>query len=594
MHRSLICLLLLCLLASCHSSQPTLPESAQREQAGDGMSIRLTDAESRRFNQLFLEAIRQKEADHTDAEYELLQEALAIHPEDAEAVFEMALLKLSFSTYSDTLSRAEGDSLLRKAVRLDPDNKAYKETLGIYLANNAKYHEAIQLYEELAEQKPTSETLATLVWLYKQSGDYAGAIRTIDRLERIDGQSEALSMEKFQTYLAMKDDEHAYKAIEDLCAEYPQDLRYRVLLGDLYDQHGYHERAIEIYKDVLTAEPDNSYAQLSLLAYYKAAEADSLYLDLLHRVVLNPHTASEARIEAIKAYALDNVNRKADPAPVLQLFREALKQPQDSRDMGELCAYYMTALQLPSDSLIPVMRRILEVEPDYSKARLQLLQIMLQKDDMKQSVQICRDGELYSPSEVTYYYYEGVALFRLGRDREAMDALQRGAEHITEDTDRELSSDLYAQLGDVFYENGLKQRAFEAYDQALSYNDRNLLCLNNYAYFLSLSRTDLDKAQRMSRRTVEAEPEDVTYLDTYAWVLHQMGQYAQARIYVDQMLRYADEASQTVSILDHAGDIYFRTGDRQKAVGFWKKALQISSDKADRARLLRKVRMRRP
>lgn len=118
-------------------------------------------------------------------------------------------------------------------------------------------------------------------------------------------------MEKFQTYLAMKDDEHAYQAIEDLCAEYPYDLRYRVLLGDLYDQHGYHEQALDIYRDVLTAEPDNSYAQISLLAYYKAAGADSLYLDLLNRVVLNPRTQSGARLEAMRGFAVDNVRNGA-------------------------------------------------------------------------------------------------------------------------------------------------------------------------------------------------------------------------------------------------------------------------------------------
>ena len=593
MYRTLLLLLIGGLLASCRPSHTTVSEPLPRAQAKSSVPI-FSDAAQRRFNELFLEAIRQKEADHTDAEYELLAEALHIQPEDAQANYEMGLLKLSFSTYSDSLSRVEGDSLLRKAARIDAGNLTYKETLAIYLANNAKFHEAIQLYEEIAEKRLSTETLATLIWLYKQSGDYAGAIRTIDRLERLDGKSEALSMEKFQTYLAMKDDEHAYKAIEDLCAEYPQDLRYRVLLGDLYDQHGYHERAIEIYKDVLTAEPNNSYAQLSLLAYYKAAEADSLYLDLLHRVVLNPNTATEARVEALKAYAVDNINRNTNSAQVLSLFREVLKMPQDSRDIGELCAYYMMAIHLPNDSLAPVMQRILEVEPDYSKARLQLLQIMLQKDNMKQAVKICRDGELYSPSEVTYYYYEGVALFRLGRDKEALDALQRGGEHVSEDTDRELASDLYAQYGDVLYENGMKQRAFEAYDQALEYNEHNLLCLNNYAYFLSLHKEDLNRALRMSRRTVEASPHDVTYLDTYAWVLYQLEQFTQARIYIDQMLLYVDNDNQSASIWEHAGDIHFRTGDKLKAIGFWKKALPLAENKADRQRIQRKIRQRRP
>ena len=125
----------------------------------------------RRFDELFLEAIRQKEAEHIDAEYELLDAALSINPNATEALYEMGVLKLSFSTYSDTLSRAQGDSLLRKAVNIEPRNVYYKETLATYLANSAKYREAIELYEEIAEQHESNETLSTLIWLYKTSGD---------------------------------------------------------------------------------------------------------------------------------------------------------------------------------------------------------------------------------------------------------------------------------------------------------------------------------------------------------------------------------------------------------------------------------------
>ena len=275
------------LFTACHSAKPTanaLPEAASVAHTSTVASMTISPpplsyAQQRQFDELFLESVRQKEAEHIDAQFELLNAALQINPLADEALYEMGVLKLSYTTYSDTLSRQQGDSLLRKAVQLAPDNPYYKETLATYLANSAKYQEAINLYEELAEGHETDEILSTLIWLYKTSGDFAGAIRTIERLERTNGKSEALSMEKFQTFLAMKDDEHAYQAIEDLCAEYPYDLRYRVLLGDLYDQHGYHEQALDIYRDVLTAEPDNSYAQISLLAYYKAAGADSLYLD---------------------------------------------------------------------------------------------------------------------------------------------------------------------------------------------------------------------------------------------------------------------------------------------------------------------------
>ena len=293
----------LLLVSACHSTKRVVKTEGHKEATAYVPQPTLTRAQQWRYNELFLEAIRQKEAGHIGAAHELLEAALKINPLAPEALYEMGVLKLSYTMYSDTLGRAMGDSLLHEAVEREPSNPYYKETLATYLANSAKYREAIEIYEELAEEKESDETLSTLIWLYKTSGDYAGAIRTIDRLERIEGRNEQLSLEKFQTYLAMKDDEHAYQAIEDLCAEYPYDLRYRVLLGDLYDQNGYHEQALLIYKDVLAAEPDNSYAQISLLAYYKAAEADSLYLDLLHRVVLNPRTQSVARLEAMRGYA---------------------------------------------------------------------------------------------------------------------------------------------------------------------------------------------------------------------------------------------------------------------------------------------------
>lgn len=599
MYRLLLALLMLvCLLSACRTQPPRTakPTDAFR-QPKVAHQVAMTEVDyrtERAFNKLFLEAVRQKQREQIDAEFELLDAALRLKPAAPEAVYEMAVLKLSYSTYSDTLARAEGDSLLRRATELAPDNLYYKETLATYLANSAQYREAIRLYEEIADANLTYETLANLAWLYKTSGDYAGAIRTLERLERLDGRSEALSMEKFQTYLAMKDDEHAYQALEELCAEYPLDLRYRVLMGDLYDQHGYHERALDIYRDVLTAEPDNSYAQLSLLAYYKAARADSLYLDLLNRVVLNPRTQSGARLEAMRAYAVDNIKARADSTPVLNLFRQALAEPQENRDMAELQAYYMIERKMPADSVMRVMYRILEIEPDYTKARLQILQYMLLRGDMNRVAQICREGELYDPSEITFYYYEGEAHYRSGNNAEAIRVLQRGAERVDENTDPQLASDVLALLGDVLHDSHLTEEAYLAYDRSLEYNPLNLFCLNNYAYFLSVEGRNLEKAEPMSRRTVEVEPQNATYLDTYAWILFKLGRYREAQIYMEEALRYTPETEENASIFDHAGDIFYHAGDKKLAPEYWKKALQLTTEKAQKKVLQRKIWRRRP
>ena len=68
-----------------------------------------------------------------------------------------------------------------------------------------------------------------------------------------------------------------------------------------------------------------------------------------------------------------------------------------------------------------------------------------------------------------------------------------------------------------------------------------MLCLNNYAYFLSLDAKDLKKAEKMSYRSITAEPNNSTYLDTYAWILYQQGRYEEARIYIEQALKCSEK-----------------------------------------------------
>lgn len=596
MHRLLPLLLVLCTVAACGPAGETARPSAALPPAGAAEAVvprPLGYAEQRRFDRLFLESLRQKEAARADAQFELLSAALEINPDAPEAVYEMGVLRLTYSPYSDTRSLALGDSLLRRAVDLMPHNLHFKETLATSLANRAEYREAIGIYEEIADTRPTEELLNLLLWLYKTSGDYAGAIRTIERLELLAGTNEQLSLEKFQTYIAMKDDEHAYKAIEDLCAEFPLDLRYRVLLGDLYDHQGHHENALDIYLDVLAAEPDNSYAQISLLAYYKNAQADSLYLDLLHRVVMNPRTQGSARLEAMRVYALDNLQTGADSMPVLRLFDRVLAQPQDSRDIAELKASYVVRRQMPDDSVRAAMERILQIEPDYTQARLQLLDMAIRQNDLDRVLTVCREGELYEPSEILYYYYEGSALYLQGHDMEAIRRLQDGAARIDDTTDPETASDVLSLLGDALYGHGLKEEAYSAYERALRHNPRNLLCLNNYAYYLSLERKDLEKAERMSRQTIEAEGDSPTYLDTYAWILYLQGKHTEALAYIREALRYATGSPADATLYDHAGDISYRTGNRAQAVEWWKKAAALTDDRALRAKTLQKARRRR-
>ena len=69
----------------------------------------------------------------------------------------------------------------------------------------------------------------------------------------------------------------------------------------------------------------------------------------------------------------------------------------------------------------------------------------------------------------------------------------------------------------------------------------------------------------MSYKTVKAEPDNATYLDTYAWILFEKGNYAEARLYIDDAMKN-DGGKSDVS-MEHCGDIYYMTGDVDKGFG---------------------------
>ena len=120
--------------------------------------------------------------------------------------------------------------------------------------------------------------------------------------------------------------------------------------------------------------------------------------------------------------------------------------------------------------------------------------------------------------------------------------------------------------------------AYQAYEKAIETYGNNVGALNNYAYYLSLEKRDLDKAEEMSYKTVKAEPENGTYLDTYAWILFVKGNYTQAKLYIDMAMKA--DGDKSADVVEHCGDIYYMAGETAAAVEYWKQALELGSQSA--------------
>lgn len=536
-----------------------------------------------RYDRFFIDAMLQRQKGNNDAAFDLLKHCVHIRPEAPEAYFFLAQYYMSLKQNDKAIE------CFKKAADLEPDNSTYLETLAKAYVTNDNDSLAIGTLEKIVEKETGRiDILEMLVQLYQKRADYDNTIKTLDRLETLEGKNERLTYAKSEIYSLTDDKKAAINEMKKLADQYPNDLNYRGMYGDALLMNGREKEAFDIYTGILKAEPDNYRAQLSMRAYYKqkdmAADADSMTMQLL----LNKNTGDDARVYIMRQEIAESENGGGDSTKILRLFDRMMAQPQASTDIAILYATYMSLKKMPQEKIEAVLEKVLAQTPDNAAARLQLVAYAWQRDDLDRVIELCKAARQYNPDEMAFYYYEGMAHFRKDDNDSALNAFQNGISVIGEHSDPDIVSDFYAVMGDLLYEKGRAAEAYAAYDSCLQWKDDNIGCLNNYAYYLSVNGDSLDKAEKMSYRTVKAEPKNATYLDTYAWILFMQGRYAEAKIYIDQAVQ--NDSDSSAVILEHAGDIHAKAGDIDGAVELWARA--AAKDPANKL-LARKIRQRK-
>lgn len=560
-------------LTSCGTARTgRTAKSAKDEGASSPIGKTYVTAEQqRKYDYFFLEAMRMKEKKEYDAAFGLLQHCLDINPGASSALYEVS------QYYMFLRQVPQGQAALEQAVAYAPDNYWYSQGLVNLYQQQNELDKAVVLLEKMVTRFPTKqEPLFSLLDIYSRQEKYNDVIATLNRLERRLGKNEQLSMEKFRIYLQMKDDKKAFQEIESLVQEYPMDMRYQVILGDVYLQNGKKEEAYETYQKVLAAEPDNPMALFSMASYYEQTGQKELYQQQLDTLLLNKKVAPDTKINVMRQIIVENEQSATkDSTQVIALFDRVMKQDLDDPQVPMLYAQYLLSKNMEQEA-VPVLEQVVDLDPANKAARLMLVSAAVKKEDYKQIIKVCEPGIEATPDALDLYYYLAIAYHQAEQTDSVLNVCNRALKHVTPDTRKEVVSDFYSIMGDIYHTKKQMAEAYAAYDSALVYNPSNIGALNNYAYYLSVERRDLDKAEEMSYKTVKAEPNNSTYLDTYAWILFEKGNYAEARIYIDNAMKSDGEKSDV--IVEHCGDIYFMTGDVEGALKYWKQALEMGSE----------------
>jgi tetratricopeptide (TPR) repeat protein len=293
----------------------------------------------------------------------------------------------------------------------------------------------------------------------------------------------------------------------------------------------------------------------------------------------------DTKISILGKFIGDRLSKKKDIESANSLFETLMEQHSQERELNLMYGQFLLAQDKIEEARFQ-LQLVTETEPENMRAWRLLLNIAIKEDNPDEIINICNSALVLFPDISVFYFYKGSSLYQLKKYQEALYVSLEGIQYIEEE-DKISFSMFYGQIGDLYHHLNNKEEAFQAYEKALKYNENNIYVLNNYAYFLSLEKRDLDKAESMSGKCVKMQSNNSTYIDTYAWVFFQKGNYSLAKFYIESAITHGGEKSP--DILEHYGDILFKTGSPDKAVEQWEKALKIKEEGDDTALLIKKI-----
>ena len=539
------------------------------------------------FDRLYLDAVCRQIAGDSKASA-LLERCHEMRPDAAEVYYSLAHSYLKQG--NDSLARVN----MRRAAELQPDNDNYLENVAETYIDQREYDRAIEAYEQLyTHHRDRSDVLELLVRLYNAKKDYHKMLSTIDRMEQADGPSEEISLMRMGIYEQQGDKKNAYRILHALTNDHPNEPSYKVMLGNWLMQHDRKSEAYNWFKSALEDDKQNEFALNSLYDYYRSMGDDTKARQLRDNILFSPQTDIKTKLSMLQQAIRENEQEQGgDSTAVLALFDKIMLTTPRNAELSNLKAMYMRVKKMPQDSINAAYAHTLSFEPDNLSARLTLTQNKWEEKKWNEVVDLCDKGIQYTPEELTYYYFMALAYIQQDEDQKAYEACKRGLNEIdlnkADEPERNMASDMYGIIGDMSYTNQNYDEAFSAYEKAITIYPDNIQVLNNYAYYLSQQNTQLDHAAEMSLRTLKEEPTNATYLDTYAWILFLQKRYDEAKAYVDLTLQNSKNPDKV--LLEHAGDIYLMAGDKEKAVSYWKQAIEAGGNKAS---LERKIKTRK-
>jgi tetratricopeptide (TPR) repeat protein len=548
LRKTLYCILFFQLICACSPHMPAFESAANKKEQS-----RLSEhyfAEGMKFYIL---------NDYTRAE-QWFRKALENNPNQAAINYMISKTALSRKDYNQAVYFAE------KAVKSNDEIEHYYIQLADVYREQANLTEATKVYKKMIDVFPQKQenylTLASMLLYLRKPEE---ALEVYSQIEKKFGKTPELSRQKLDLYIRLNDQSLALQEAKNLAESYPEEISLQLSYVELLINYGKKDEALNLLKTIRSKEPENPYALLIMARLHKEKGEQQHYLDLLQEVFKSSEMGLDSKISLLEDLKKNSSNKEDSKKQISQLSQSLTEaHPDDARSFiiaGDL-------LLQNNDQLgaLKQYRKAIEMEKSDFNLWYKLLALESETSQLDSMIVHAEQALEIYPNQAVLWYMHGTAFLQSKKYDDAIASLEHG-KRLSGGNNR-LLIQFHALLADSYNEVKQYSKSDEAYEQALKLDSNNTHVLNNYSYFLSLRNENLSKALSMTERLITIAPDNVAYLDTYAWVLYKLNRFEESRIFLEKALKNTEDGT----IIEHYGDVLYKLGLIDQAVEQWKKA----------------------
>jgi tetratricopeptide (TPR) repeat protein len=520
-----------------------------------------------------------QQANNYEKALEYLNKALEIQPNSPDS------LQLLAELYAKLQRSKDAVPVYRKLLQIMGSNNTVKRNLALSLIESGQNKEAVDLLNEILQTLPGN--VDALILLGRaQIGlmEYPKAIETL-RSIRTRGGSELYVSSQFYLGIALRGNREYSEAVK--------------IFSDLLEASTYAEGG----------QNDRLVFQHNLALCYLAMEDYESAIALYQEMAKND---PDMNYELMNAYRL---NRQFDKA--IQIGKmEYEKNPGDIR-RGILYAQTLADAGKIDDG-VSVLNGLLKSNPSEVDLYIHLSQIYLQDKRYSEAEDILNQAEkneLKGEQAEKQLKYQQATVLEKQKDYDRLESLLLG---LIESDPEDMNAKFYLfavyekqkeynlaetllsgmietnpenmeakyYLATVYERQKDYERAEVLFKEVIKEDPQNAGALNYFGYMLADLGIRLDEAIDYVQKALAIEPENGAFLDSLGWAYFKLNDLENAEKY---LLQADQRIKDDPVVYDHLGDLYYKTGDFQKAHDFWSQSIKIGTEQEEIQKVQKKL-----